>query len=275
MFFYIFFFLFFFLMIRRPPRSTLFPYTTLFRSSDCRIFQNKKVPDIIEEVFKAHGLSDYKLSLTGSYREWEYCVQYRETDFNFVSRLMEQEGIYYYWKHEDGKHMMQLVDSKDAHQPFESYANIQYRPVRHFKKDWEETITDWVIEKEVQTGAYVLNDFNFKTPATGLVVADEIGREHAGSKFEIYDYPGEFEKRPEGEAYAKVRIQELQAQHEILHGQSTALGISVGAKFTLEAHPRADQKRDYLVTGASIQIDAGAYASGDAGEEFYSCSFTA
>ena len=72
----------------------------LTRTADCRIFQKKKVPDIIKEVFRDHGFTDFEEALSGSYRSWEYCVQYRETDFNFVSRLMEQEGIYYYFKHE-------------------------------------------------------------------------------------------------------------------------------------------------------------------------------
>ena len=83
----------------------------LTRTSDCRIFQEKTVPDIIKEIFRDHGFTDFEERLSGSYRTWVYCVQYRETDFNFVSRLMEQEGIYYYFKHENGKHTLVLADS--------------------------------------------------------------------------------------------------------------------------------------------------------------------
>ena len=71
----------------------------LTRTADCRIFQQMKVPDIVDKIFRDHGFTEFKLSLNESYREWEYCVQYRETDFNFVSRLMEHEGIYYFYKH--------------------------------------------------------------------------------------------------------------------------------------------------------------------------------
>ncbi len=86
------------------------------RTADCRIFQNKSVPDIVKEIFNKYGSAKFDVKLTGEYRPWEYCVQYRETDFNFVSRLLEQEGIYYYFKHEDGKHTLVLADSSDAHE---------------------------------------------------------------------------------------------------------------------------------------------------------------
>jgi type VI secretion system secreted protein VgrG len=128
----------------------------------------------------------------------------------------------------------------------------------------------------VQPGAYALADFNFKTPAAPIVVNSNISRKHEGAGFEIFDYPGEYDTRSEGEAYAKLRIQEAQAQHEILRGHSNARGISSGAKFTLEGHPRDDQNREYLITGVSCHISGGDYESGDGkGEEFFSCSFTA
>ena len=89
----------------------------LTRTSDCRIFQEMKVPDIIKAVFTDHPSADFKLELTGTYRKWAYCVQYRETDFNFVSRLMEQEGISYYFRHTDGKDTLVLTDSTSKHTP--------------------------------------------------------------------------------------------------------------------------------------------------------------
>src|SRR5215208_4673170 len=99
-------------------RATVVPWLWLLtRSSDCRIFQKMSIPDIIEKVFKDHGLDQYTLSLSGDYQPWDYCVQYRETDFNFVSRLMEQEGIYYFFEHGDGKHTLVLADAPAAHCP--------------------------------------------------------------------------------------------------------------------------------------------------------------
>jgi type VI secretion system secreted protein VgrG len=258
-------------------RATLVPWPWLLtRTADCRIFQNKKVPDIIEEVFKDHGFNDYKLKLSGSYKPWEYCVQYRETDFNFVSRLMEQEGIYYFFDHQDGKHTLVLADSAAAHETFEGYDTLVYRPPTTRQEENKETVTDWVIEKEVQPGMYVVSDFNPMTPKAPLLGNANVSRQHQGADYEIFDYPGEFEERAEGEDYAKLRIQELQTQHEILRAQATARGVAAGYKFTLKGHPRADQNHGYLITRASIHVNAGEYETGKgADDEFYSCSFAA
>jgi type VI secretion system secreted protein VgrG len=249
----------------------------LTRTADCRIFQNKKVPDIIEEVFKGHGFKDYKLKLSGSHPVWEYCVQYRETDFSFVSRLMEQEGIYYFFEHDTGVHTMILADAASAHDPFPGYEDFIYRTPTHKSKVAEEAVTDWVIEKEVQPGVYALADFNFKNPGSPIVVNANISRQHEAAGFEIFDHPGEYDDRDSGEAYAKLRIQELQARHEILRGQSTIRAVSTGCKFSLKQHVRDDQNREYLITGASLHCRTGEYDSAGAGEddEFFFCSFTA
>lgn len=257
--------------------ATLVPWVWfLTRTADCRIFQKKKVPDIIEDVFKGHGFSDYKLKLTGTYREWEYCVQYRETDFNFISRLMEQEGIYYYFEHTDGAHTLVLADSPSAHEAYEGYGTMTYRPPATEREEHAETITEWVIEKEIQPGQYALNDFNFTTPKTSLLANANISRQHQAADYEIYDYPGEYEQRTEGEGYAKMRIQELQIQFETLRAHATVRGVSTGCKFTLQGNPREDQNRDYLITSASYHIKAGEYETGRREEEeFYECDFIA
>jgi type VI secretion system secreted protein VgrG len=260
-------------------RATLVPWLWfLTRTADCRIFQKKKVPDILEEVFKAHDFKDYKLKLSGTYLPWEYCVQYRETDFNFVSRLMEQEGIYYYFEHENGKHTLVLADSASAHDPFPDYDTFTYRTAANQGTQMEETVTDWVIEREVQPGVVALKDFNFKTPATSLAVNANINRKHGAANFEVYDYPGEYDDRPSGEGYAKVRIQELQVPNEILRGQATIHGVSTGCKFKLKDHPRADQARDYVLTSVTYQAGTNefeSYASSSGDNEFFSCSFSA
>ncbi len=259
-------------------RAMLVPWLWfLTRTSDCRIFQKQKVPDIIEAVFKGHGFKDYKLQLTGTYREWEYCVQYRETDFNFVSRLMEQEGIYYFFTHADGAHTMVLADALSAHQPFPDYDTATYRPPTHKEAETGEFVHQWLVEKEIQPGLVALGDFNFKTPSASLVVNADITRSHHAAGFERFDYPGVYEKRDEGEAYAKIRIQELQAQYELLRGEGTVRGLCAGCKFTLKGHPRSDQNRDYLLTRVSCQMKGGEYESAQRGQgsEFFSCTFTA
>ena len=258
-------------------RATLVPWLWLLtRTTDCRIFQNEAVPDIIEAIFKAEGFSDYQLKLSGTYNPCEYCVQYRETDFNFVSRLMEREGIYYFFTHQNGKHILVLADSPSAHDTFPGYDTLTYRPATARQEEQRESVTDWIIEKEIQPGMYVMNDFNFTTPKAAVTGNANITRTHQYASGEVFDYPGGFETADQGEAYAKLRIQELQAQYEILRGQATVRGVATGFKFTLKAHPRSDQARQYLVIGASLNARAGSYASGGSAEaDFFSCGFTA
>jgi type VI secretion system secreted protein VgrG len=232
----------------------------LTRTSDCRIFQEMTVPDIIKKVFKDHGLTDIDDKISGSHRTWEYCVQYRETDFNFVSRLMEQEGIYYYFTHENGKHKMVLADSKSAHEPFGGYEEIIYRPpTSEFRQ--KEVLTELAVSQEVQPGTYAHTDFDFKAPAKNLQAKSQVQRQHAAADFEIYDYPGEYDQTGDGENYAKSRIEELQSGFEVVHGSGDVRGVATGCKFTLQDHPTASFNRDYLIVETSIEASTDEYDS--------------
>jgi type VI secretion system secreted protein VgrG len=260
-------------------RATIVPWLWfLTRTSDCYIFQDMTVPDIIEDVFKHFGFNDYKLKLSATYPKWEFCVQYRETDFNFVSRLMEQEGIYYYFEHEDGKHTLVLADSISAHKPFPGYAEVTFHELEQGAAA-REVISDWTVEKEVQPVAYAVQDFDFKKPKTSLLASSNVPRKYGKAEYEIYDYPGEYLEHGEGERLADVRLNELQSQYEVLHGQASARGLAAGHTFKLKNHPRADQNREYFITGASLRADAGEFAAAVGGGvgtgEFFSCSVTA
>ena len=192
----------------------------LTRSADCRIFQNKTVPDIIKKVFRDHGFTDIKDALSGvQYRTWDYCVQYRETDFNFVSRLMEQEGIYYFFTHEQNKHTLVLANSMSSHEAFPDYGQITYYPPENQRHRPEEHIYDWSLSQEVQPGIYALNEFDFKVPKANLQVKSSISRKHDWATMEIFDYPGEYVTNAEGEAYVRTRVEELQAEFERAAGQ--------------------------------------------------------
>ncbi|MGD9169063.1 MAG: type VI secretion system tip protein TssI/VgrG [Candidatus Thiodiazotropha sp.] len=242
---------------------TLRPWFWLLtQTSDCRIFQNKTVPDIIKEVFQDNGFSDFEVRLIGSYREWEYCVQYRETDFNFLSRLMEQEGIYYYFKHEAGKHTMILCDDYSSHSVLDAYSEIPYLPPTETGSSrWRDYIHSWKFSKSVRPGKFAQTDYNFETPKSDLSTNALMPRSHAYSDLEIYDYPGEYEVPPDGETYASHRIQELQVGHEVLEGKGNARGITTGGLFSMIEHPRGDQNREYLVTGAYYMLHADAFES--------------
>ena len=249
----------------------------LTRTADCRIFQDMTVPDIVKQIFRDHGFTDFEESLSGTYHTWPYCVQYRETDFNFVSRLMEQEGIYYYFKHEKNKHMMVLSDAIGSHEAYPGYEKLPfYPPDEHMRRE-EHHIHHWTVSQEVQPGVYALNDFDFERPRADLNVKQAVPRDHARANLEIFDYPGEYVQTSDGETYVRARIEELHAEYEQAQGQSNARGLCAGSLFQLTQFPRQDQNREYLVISATHEVESDAYTSGSAstGEDIYTCSFTA
>jgi type VI secretion system secreted protein VgrG len=171
----------------------------LTRTADCRIFQHKTVPDIIQQVFKDLGFQDFELRLQGSFQPRDYCVQYRESDFNFVSRLMEEEGIFYFFSHEDGKHTMVLANDPAGNEPCPEQSRVRFLTTDGVQED--DTIFDWRSEQEFRPTSVSMTDYNFETPSTALLVSVP-GRQ----KFDVYDYPGEYQKRPQGDGLARIRM---------------------------------------------------------------------
>ncbi len=258
-------------------RMTLSPWLWfLTRASDCRIFQNMKAPDIIMKVFRDRHLSDFENSLKGSYVEREYTVQYRETDFNFVSRIMEEEGIYYYWDHKDGKHIMVLADEYASHAPFPDYKKMPYYPFTQGNR-MQEYIWDWIVEQQIQPGHYAVRDYNFEKPSQDMDGKADHLRQHAQPGFDMYDYPGGHTQTADGEPRAKIRLQEFQAEHEIVRGRGDVRGLAVGCTYTLENFPRDSQNKEYLVTSAIHELESDDYdsvAEGASDAPQYRVSFT-
>jgi type VI secretion system secreted protein VgrG len=236
----------------------------LTRIADCRIFQEKTIPDIIKAVFDSRGFQNYKFSLTANYDPREYCVQYRETDFNFVSRLMEQYGIFYFFEHENGKHTLVLGDSESVHQPCPHQSKAAYNLVVG-GLDADDVVTGWQMEQELRTGKYSLTDYNFETPSANLMANEPTVVNVGGnSGYEIYDYPGEYPNKSQGKTLAAVRMQEEEASHLVVSGSSVCRAFTTGYKFTLEDHYRDDMNAPYVLTEiqhvASVE---GSYTSGD------------
>jgi len=248
----------------------------LTRTADCRIFQEMKVPDIIKAVFADHPSADFKFELTGSYRKWTYCVQYRETDFNFISRLMEQEGIGYYFRHTDGHDTLVLTDSTSKHTPTSGYETLKFiAPHQTVKPDFEH-VHAWDFQREIQPGVYVHDDYDLERPSVELKTNKTLPRGYKPSDYEVYDYPGFYIQRSDGEQYASVRIDEMGTQFETAHAATNARGIQVGSLLTLEHHPRDDQNREYLIVGASYDLSFENYESlPEGGGTSYQCSFVA
>jgi len=250
----------------------------LTRAADCRIFQNQSVPDIVEKVFKDLGFTDYELQLRGTYDPWEYCVQYRETSFNFISRLLEQEGIFYFFKHENGKHTMILGDSTSVHQPCPDQARAMLeRTTGRGALREEDVVYSWRFENALRTGKFSYMDYNFETPGTKLQSEVQSQINQGGNqRFEVYDYPGEFEKRGQGDAFVKLRIEQEEAEHAVVSGHSDVRAFISGYKFDLYGHDRRDQNGSYVLTSLTHQAEEGGFYSGagSVSDSTYSNTFT-
>ena len=233
----------------------------LTRTSDCKIFQKKTVPDIIKEIFSDWG-HPFEAKLQRNYREWDYCVQYRETDFNFVSRLMEQEGIYYFFKHEDGIHTLILTDDSGAHKRI--YAGKKDRvplfPDDNQVRD-EEYCSSWLLSKSILPGTYALNDYDFERPTANLEVSNNLIKPHSVGDQEIYDYPGEYIQIDDGDQYSKNRIEELHSQYETVQSGSDVRDMKTGGLFTLAEHPRKDQNKEYLIVSVNHSFQNNDYGA--------------
>ena len=249
-------------------RATVRPWLWLLtRTTDCKIFQEMTAPDIIKQVFRDNGFSDFDDRLSESYRTWVYCVQYRETDFNFVSRLMEQEGIYYFFEHEDGKHTLVLADGFSSHKETQGYEELPYYPPDPDVRRERDHVYDWSFHKSVQPGKYALRDFNFEQPKASMDARSAVAREYAEADHEIYDYPGEYDVVGDGETYAGVRIQELQTGYERAEGVGNARGLATGCLFELTQFPREDQNRQYLILSTSCNLTSDEYAPGEGADQ--------
>ena len=196
-------------------------------------------------------------------------MQYRETAFNFLSRLLEDEGIYYYFEHTDSKHTMVLVDKSTAHEAVPDYESVPYFPSSSNQARRErDHLWSWTWQAAVQSGKYATSDFDFLKPTGSLRAEVDKARGHAQAKHAIFDYPAELQQMSTGESkrIAGLRLDELQSSHWTARGQGNAAHLAPGARFKLADHPGgATFNIDYLIVGASYTLSSNAYETGDDG----------
>ena len=234
-------------------RCTMVPwFWTLSKSADIRIFQNLSTPEIAEQVFRDFGCAWYKFDLRESYDKREFCVQYRETAFDFISRLLEEEGIFYFFEHEPGKHTMILADAPEATVscPYQQSASSLAGASGTREED---VITALEITHRTRPSKYVLNDYNFTVPKNSLKSESRAARPTAES--EIYDAPGKYDQRAGGDRLARIRIEEEEALTTVLSGSSDCRGFASGYRFIMRDHcnQHLDGKEFLLV---SVRHDA-------------------
>ena len=214
---------------------------------DCRIFQDKKVPEIVEEVLAESGVTSDLLDvrLQRTYASRDYCVQYRETDLDFISRLLEEEGIFYFFEHSQEKHVMVLGDGTVNYQPIAGQAQVVFNPGGAMVAV-EEAVVAFHLSKQIRPGKYTVRDFNFKSPSLELT-ADNKDTEN--TKLEIYDYAAGHQTPEAGKAIAKVRLQQVMMNKERAEGHSVVPRFIPGFTFTLSDHPMDAFNQEYLLVG--------------------------
>ena len=224
----------------------------LTRTRENRIFQDKSVPDVIRAILQDYGFSsDIEDKLTGSYVARDYLVQYRETDYDFLCRLMEEEGIYFFFAEKDNREKLVLVDDAGAHAPVAAPVKIPFIDIAAVKTRQEPHIFEWTSAERVTSGKVTLMDYDFERPTADMVSVNAIPKgTHAQKDREFYDYPGHYRDSGLGGNRARVRMEAEAARHRTLSGKANITNIAVGQTFTLDGHPRKPDNASHLVTSA-------------------------
>ena len=239
--------------------ADIYPWLWLLtKTSDCRIFQNKSVPDIIEAVFSDLGFTDFRNDLKSTYDTREYCVQYNETAFNFVSRLMEEEGIFYFFEHSSDKHTLVLGDDADAHK---TCPGLESTAV-HFRQSLVDhaqdlVVTRCMVEEQVVSGAYTHDDYNFETPNTDLKSQSQSDT----PTYKVYEYPGNFTKKDAGQSRADLRLDALEQPQKMIRGDGFVRAFVAGHKFELKDHYRTDVNKTYVLESVSHAVTQETYSN--------------
>ncbi|MEZ5399668.1 MAG: type VI secretion system tip protein TssI/VgrG [Bryobacteraceae bacterium] len=259
-------------------------YWRLTARHDCRIFQAKTIPEIVEEVFNNAGMQRFTFNLQKPHLKWDYCVQYRESDWDFVNRVLEEEGIFYFFEQKADGHDLILSDNPNGHKDVPFQAKLDY--IAEAGKSGQ--IASWETSEELRPGLFTLRDHHFQLPAKNLNVAEpstiQVGD---NSSLEIYDYPGEYaqlfqepEQRlgdvePEGERIVRIRMEQEEAAYNVSAGTTSFGVMAAGHTFEMARHFKAALNAKYVITSVQHSVEqTPAYDSGDAVGRPYAAKFT-
>ena len=251
----------------------------LTRRRHSRVFANRSVSEIVREVLAGVGYTDVRVQLSASYPVRETCVQYREDDFSFISRLMEQEGVYYYFSHDDRRHVMVLADGIGAHDTAPGAARLPWLAEgEHGARD-AVGVDGWRPSTALHTTSARLSDYDPLNPRASLEGRGEAAQGaslHGVDGLEVYGFPGGEISEAEHRRRAQVLVETHNADRARFSGGSGAYGLSAGALFTLEASPGGQWDREYLLTACEFELREAGLASGagDAGSS-WRCRFEA
>ena len=229
-------------------RLVLHPWFALLGcKANCRIFLNKNVKDVIQQIFTTSGFSDFEFRTTEDYDTIDYCVQYRETDLAFCSRLMEQYGIYYFFKYSEGKHTMVMADSRSSLDANPDVPTLPYLPLGMPELDTEQRLGAWMSQRRFRTGKVTFNDYDYLQPPKNLLAPNEGSESYSHSKLEVYDYPGKYDDQDKGKKFSKIRLEAEQCLDHRRYAEGDAPSLFPGSLVTVEKHPISSENKEYTV----------------------------
>ena len=248
----------------------------LSQTQDCKVYQNQTVIEIIKEVLKDHPIAAIDDRTTTGFTPWVYCVQYRESDFNFLSRMMEQEGIAYYFSHAKGKHTLVMFDSVNGNDACPGCAALPVRYQQSGQAAAQECVSDFACTQRVQPGAAVIQDYDFTRTQVDLRQTRSAAGAHTLGDLEVFDYPGFYDLEADGDQFVRAQMEEFACAAKSATGSSDARMMSCGGLVKLKGSLRETDNIEYLVLGTQIFVTQPQYEStGIDDAPGYRCSFRA
>lgn len=248
----------------------------LTQTRDCRIYQEQTAVQIIQKILDKYPFQvDWRL--LDSYRQWQYCVQFEESDFDFISRLMEKEGIYYWFEQRDQEHRLVLADHRGAHRAIANQETVRYYAPDRLVSAHENYIYAWLPQAQVGPSQVSSNDFDFTQPLSSLQ-AYSANQAQTQYILEQYQPLGNYVDPDDGERYVKISLQSLSVARQVSYGQSNCADLACGSTFTLANFPDQAANTTYLLTDVEllIQESSGASEGGvEAQEQRIEVNFTA
>jgi len=229
------------------------------RRADFRIWQNQTVPEIIDEVLGENAVR-FDMRLKAQYKNWNYLVQYRETDLNFILRQLEHEGIFFWFEHAQDGETLVLADHLTSHTEYPGYAAVPYYSGNQTRPDCDH-FDGWRLTRRIETGGLIHSDYDFERPSADLTTEHTDPREHLFDHYSRFHYPGNYSEMSDGSHYAANSLERLQREQETVSLSGRVRGAAPGHRLSLMKHPRADQNRELTLVAVTYDISDNDYES--------------
>lgn len=237
----------------------------LSRNRNCRIFQNRASNDIVSDVLHDNGISRFRLAIDAFPPERTYCVQYMESDFAFISRLLEHEGFHYYFVHDESGYELVIADSNEPHEAVTGFQDVPYYPPNGIYDRQRSFLDEWSPVHSVAAPATLKATDFFHMRPQPMNQTDRADPAYPVDTADMQVHPAGYETTDYGSKLARVRLEAERALRAYASGSGTALGLRPGSFFELTNHPHSPQNRKHLVVEARIHLEADAYAAGGGG----------